>query len=102
QGGAPHGLLATAEAYLSPPHLNHPEVGCAVAAVGTELVRGPKPVRESLAREIRKRLGELSALLPPDTSTDARDRAVAGALACMVGGLIVARGLKGAAQAKFL
>jgi len=102
RGGAPDGLLATAEAYLSPPHMNHPEVGCAIAALGTELVRGSRPVRQSLAHEIRKRLDELGALLPPSALPETRDRQSAGALACMVGGLILARGLKGPEQAKFL
>jgi TetR/AcrR family transcriptional repressor of nem operon len=101
RGGASQDLLVTAEAYLSAPHMDHPEVGCAIAALGTELVRGSRRVRQSLAREIRKRLHELRALVP-SASRERRDRQTAGALACMVGGLILARGLKGPVQAKFL
>ncbi len=99
---APAGLLDVARAYLSAPHLNNPDRGCPIAALGPELARGKQPVRDTLAREIRKRLGQLDDLLPPKTSPQTRKRQTAGALACMVGGLILARGLKPSERAGFL
>jgi TetR/AcrR family transcriptional repressor of nem operon len=101
-GDTPSGLLAVAQAYLSARHLNHPDRGCPIAALGPELTRGKQPVRESLAREIRKRLGQLANLLPTKTTSKTRRQQTAGALACMVGGLILARGLKPSERAGFL
>jgi TetR/AcrR family transcriptional repressor of nem operon len=94
QRGAPNGLLATACAYLSLEHMEHPEQGCAIAALGPELGRGAPRVRQSLAKEIRKRLEQLDDLVPSKTSPAVRRQQSAGALACMVGGLILARGMK--------
>ncbi len=101
-GEAPSGLLDVAQAYLSPAHLNNPDRGCPIAALGPELTRGKPPVRETLAREIRKRLRQLDDLLPPETPPGTRKQQTAGALACMVGGLILARGLKQSERAGFL
>ena len=101
-GKAPGGLLDVTQAYLSAPHLSNPDRGCPIAALGPELARGKKPVRDALAREIRARLGQLDDLLPPDTSPKMRKQQTAGALACMVGGLILARGLKQSERAGFL
>jgi TetR/AcrR family transcriptional regulator, transcriptional repressor for nem operon len=101
-GGVPSGLLDVAQAYLTPAHLNNPDRGWPIAVLGNELARGKQPVRETLAREIRKRLSQLDASLPPETSAATRRQQTAGALACMVGGLILARGLKQSERAGFL
>jgi TetR/AcrR family transcriptional repressor of nem operon len=101
-GKAPGGLLDVTQAYLSPAHLNNPDRGCPIAALGPELARGKQPVRETLAREIRKRLNELDAVVPPETPDDVRKQHTAGALACMVGGLILARGMRKSERAAFL
>lgn len=102
QGVAPKGLLGAANAYLSPEHMSHPEMGCPIAALGPELTRGAPPVRQSLAREIRKRLDQLAALIPRGTTPERRRQEAAGALACMVGGIILARGMKQPERAAFL
>ena len=101
-GKAPAGLLDVARAYLSAPHLNNP----------TGVVRSPPSARSSRAESnpsatpSRARsasgLGQLDDLLPPKTSPQTRKRQTAGALACMVGGLILARGLKPSERAGFL
>ena len=90
-------LVAVLEKYLSADHMNHPDRGCPIAALGPELVRGTPEARRRLARAIRERLAWLRGLLPPTGSgrADEADHA-AGALACMVGGVILARGLGGA------
>lgn len=96
------GLLEMANAYLSPEHTSHPEMGCAIAALGPELTRSAPPVRQSLAGAIRKRLNELVDLIPRRVPAGRRRRDAAGALACMVGGVILARGMKPSERAAFL
>ena len=86
-------LMAVVDRYLNPAHLAHPERGCAVAALGTEAARGSKRLRQTIGISIRARIERLRRLLPASASTRARDQQAAGALACMVGGLILARGL---------
>lgn len=99
--GAADGLLAHSSAYLSKLHLGHPEGGCAIAAVGTELVRSSAPVRRRFASNIQKRLEKLRSLVT-SRSEERRKRQAAGALACMVGGMIIARGLGETAGEEFL
>src|SRR5262249_27661583 len=83
-------------------HSAHPEQGCPIAALGPELIRtGPK-FREELAAEIQNRLKQLHDLTSPQLPPKLRRQQVAGALACMVGGVILARGLKESVGQKFL
>jgi TetR/AcrR family transcriptional repressor of nem operon len=94
RGGAPAGdLRAETAAYLSPEHLAHPERGCPLAAAGPELARGAPAVRHAVGAEIRRRLDRLAELRPGRRSLARRRREAAGALACMVGGMVLARGL---------
>ena len=76
--------------YLAEPHMLHPERGCPLPTVGTELVRSGAKMRRSVAGEIRSRLARIVERLGlrRDRETDA-----AGAFACMVGGLLIARAL---------
>lgn len=87
-------VLSAAEKYLSPVHLEHPERGCPVAALSSELIRSGQKVRKALAKEIRNRLESLCEGTSPQASSEIRRRRAAGALACMLGGLILARGLR--------
>jgi TetR/AcrR family transcriptional repressor of nem operon len=94
RGGAPaRDLPEETAAYLSPEHLAHPERGCPLAATGPELARGPQAVRHALGAEIRRRLDYLAGLSSRRRSLARRKRDAAGALACMVGGMVIARGL---------
>lgn len=79
-----------ANAYLAKGHMLHPEIGCPVAALGTEMVRGSAKVRRAFGDGIRRRLKRLAARFEgqPDSEIKA-----SGALACMVGAMIIARGL---------
>ena len=86
-------LDAVIDGYLDPAHLAHPERGCVVASLGPEAARGPRGVKRSLGQSIRARLDRLRKLMPASLSKRARDEKAAGAFACMVGGLILARGL---------
>jgi TetR/AcrR family transcriptional regulator, transcriptional repressor for nem operon len=85
--------LRAALTYLSSPHAGHPEWGCPIAALGPELARGSEKQRKALAAGIRGRLKQLLELTPANTSAATRERQAAGALACMVGGVVLARGL---------
>jgi TetR/AcrR family transcriptional regulator, transcriptional repressor for nem operon len=97
-----HQLLNAAMTYLSSGHLAHPERGCPVAALGPELVRSNEKVRRALTAEIRRRRKKLQALAPADVSAETLRQQVAGAFACMLGGLILARGMKEAEGLEFL
>jgi len=99
---SPDQLLNVALTYLSPPHLIHPESGCPVATLGPELARSSKKVKQTLAAAIRTRLKNLSDLVSSSVPLEKRKRLTAGAVACMVGGLVVARGLKEAEALEFL
>jgi TetR/AcrR family transcriptional regulator, transcriptional repressor for nem operon len=79
-------LLTLATMYLSEEHLRDSEGSCPIAALGPELSRSDPHVRRALAAEIRTRLAGLRELA-------GNERHVAGVLACMVGGLIIARAL---------
>jgi TetR/AcrR family transcriptional regulator, transcriptional repressor for nem operon len=94
RGGAPpRDMLDEATAYLSPEHLAHPERGCPLAANGPELARGTSAVRMSVAAEIRRRFERLVELCPGRRALARRRRDAAGTLACMVGGMMLARAL---------
>jgi TetR/AcrR family transcriptional repressor of nem operon len=86
-----HQLLDAASFYLSPAQRAHPE--CPIAALGTELAHGNPNVRRALQDGIRSRLKALYNLTSARMRPKARRQQAAGALACMVGGLILARGL---------
>jgi TetR/AcrR family transcriptional repressor of nem operon len=79
--------------YLSPEHAAHPERGCPVAALAPELARADRKTRRQLSRIIRRRLDSLRPRRG-DSRHVSGEEAI-GALACMVGGLILARGLGG-------
>lgn len=84
-------LHAIVDAYLSPAHVAHAGAGCPVAAVGAEVARSGGPIQRNLAGAIRERLDWLRTLLPRGRRGRARDEQAVGTLACMVGGLILAR-----------
>jgi TetR/AcrR family transcriptional repressor of nem operon len=89
-------LAAIIDRYLSPEHAAHPGRGCPVAALASELTRAGRKARRQLARIIVSRLDWLRGVSAERQSGRLTEEQVAGALACMVGGLILARGLAGA------
>ncbi|MGB8908100.1 MAG: helix-turn-helix domain-containing protein [Candidatus Cybelea sp.] len=76
--------------YLAERHMLHPERGCPLPTVATELARSGPKMRRSVAGEIRARLARIVDRLG---TRRARETDAAGALACMVGGLVIARAL---------
>jgi TetR/AcrR family transcriptional repressor of nem operon len=97
-------FLAAADAYLSPAHVAHPERGCPVAALGAEVARSGGSTGRALARGIQERLAWMAELLPRGRSRsegEEQDRVI-GALACMVGGVILGRAVGGEESAAIL
>ena len=88
---AEHRLQAVIDAYLSPAHVAHPEWGCPLATLGPEIARRGGPTRGALADGVRGRLAWMRQLLPEDQRDAASDDQIIGTLACMVGGIILAR-----------
>jgi TetR/AcrR family transcriptional repressor of nem operon len=76
--------------YLADRHMLHPERGCPLPTVGSELVRSGARMRRNVAGDIRVRLTRIAERLGKrrHKETDA-----AGAFACMVGGIVIARAL---------
>ena len=77
--------------YLSPGDAAHPEMGCPVAALGPELARAGGPRRQRLARGIRRRIEWMRGLLPAKAKRGRGSDPAIGVLACMIGGMILAR-----------
>jgi len=82
---------AVLDAYLSPMHAAHPERGCPLASLGPEVARSEGPAQRNLARGVRRRLDWMRGLLSETQGDDVSDSQVIGTLACMVGGVILAR-----------
>lgn len=84
--------------YLSRTHRDHPETGCAAAALGSEMRRAPSVVRRVFGRVIDQMAARLLGLLPgSSTEEDAL-----GVLATMVGGMVLARAVDDPGQSERL
>ncbi|HEY4067427.1 MAG TPA: TetR/AcrR family transcriptional regulator [Burkholderiaceae bacterium] len=90
------GFRAVVDAYLSPVLLTRTEVGCVVAAVGSEMARQPPELLALSAERVRRLVALIEQVLPQDAD---RSRApmIAGTL---VGTLQLARTLGANAQGK--
>jgi TetR/AcrR family transcriptional repressor of nem operon len=93
---------AAVEAYLCAPHVAHPEVGCPVAPLAPELTRAGGKTKRVLAGLVRARLEWLRGLVPKRLRGAAADDAAVGALACMIGGVVLARIVGGEEGTKIL
>lgn len=84
-------IHALIDGYLSAKHAAHPEQGCPVAALGAEVARAGGKRRQRLAQGIRGRLDWMRGLLPARSRARKQGDPAIGVLACMVGGMILAR-----------
>jgi TetR/AcrR family transcriptional repressor of nem operon len=82
-------LPAIVDGYLSRAHRDSPGDGCVVAALGTDIARQPRRVRQAFTREVKDDLEFLSQLMPEDGRRRYEDAIVA--FASMAGALILAR-----------
>lgn len=80
------------DAYLTPGHCAHPEQGCAVAALGSEVAREGDAAGGVLRQCIEEQL-DLLGQLAPGADRKTRERQAIGTFAAMIGGLILARGV---------
>lgn len=83
-------LRTVIEFYLSEPHLQHPERGCAFAALGSELARMPLRLRRRIIAAIDHYQDTLSPIMPGD-SDEQRRTAFVVLFSSMAGCLTAAR-----------
>jgi TetR/AcrR family transcriptional regulator, transcriptional repressor for nem operon len=102
-----HGVFAdevpleeTLRRYLSEGHLEHPEQGCVVAALGTEGERQPAPVRRAFAEAARGLLRLVEKKLHPERPSRAVSDEALRLAATMVGAVVLGRLVDDASLAK--
>lgn len=83
-------LRGVIESYLSEEHLLHPEHGCAIAALGSELARMPLPLKRRVNDALDAYEERLSPLMPGD-SDEQRHTAYLVLFSSMAGCLTAAR-----------
>jgi TetR/AcrR family transcriptional regulator, transcriptional repressor for nem operon len=84
------GFDAVVEAYLSPRHRNNPARGCALPALAADIGRSGPEARRTFAGRLEKMIDIIAGLIPKRSPSDAR-QAAAGAIATMVGSIVLAR-----------
>jgi len=83
-------LRAFVDAYLSDAHVEAPEAGCTLAALGTETPRQPPEVRQVCSRRLKDMVDLVERQLPDWGAPGQHDKALA-ILSCMVGAMVIAR-----------
>lgn len=83
-------LPAIVDSYLSQAHRDSPGNGCVVAALGTDIARQPRRVRQAFTRQLKDDFEFLSQMMPDAGHSDRYEDAIA-AFASMAGALILAR-----------
>ena len=83
-------LAALARSYLSLRHHDHPETGCLLAALGSELARQPASVRDAVTEGQQQFFALLTRIVPGQTKAARKKKAIA-VLATMIGGMVLAR-----------
>jgi TetR/AcrR family transcriptional repressor of nem operon len=87
---AEQGFDAIVESYLSPRHRNDPARGCALPALAADIGRSGPGARRTFAGRLDKMINVIAGLIPKRPSSDPR-QAAAGAIATMVGSIVLAR-----------
>lgn len=82
-------LAAIANSYLSDAHRDRPGSGCMVAAVGSDVARQDKSVRQAVTNGVKNLVDRLARLFP-GRPKEKRQKALAS-FAAMVGAVIMAR-----------
>ena len=83
-------LASMLSAYLSREHLQHAEIGCPLAALGSETSRQAPEVRRVATRHIKEMIDLVARQLPDWGQPGAHQRALV-TVATMVGALLLAR-----------
>lgn len=69
QGEALKRIIAS---YLSEDHLRHPELGCALAAMGTEMARMPRGMKLAISKALDAYADRLNFIMPGETARQRR------------------------------
>jgi len=88
--GRSEALTRFVDAYLARSHRDAPGTGCVIAALGADVARQPKAVRDRFTEALEGTLETLADLFPGKTAPHRRDRAIA-LFSEMLGALILAR-----------
>jgi len=91
---AEHGAEAIVSNYLTSSHRNDRAHGCLFAALGSDIVRQPRPVRHAVTEGFRGTIERLLRLRPGRSAAARRKRALA-TMAGLVGALILSRAVDG-------
>ena len=83
-------LASMLHAYLSREHVEHAELGCPTAALGSEIPRQAPQVRRAATRRIKEMIDLVARQSPDWGRPGAHERALA-TVATMVGALVLAR-----------
>ena len=92
QLGGQQGYDALVGGYLSTWHRDHPESGCGVAGVATDVARAGGPAQASYARQVQECLDVLAGLTGSPDRQDAEREAVL-TLSVLVGAISMARAI---------
>ena len=84
-------LAAFVDLYVTPEHRAHPERGCPVAGLSSDLPRQGRPVREAYERGVRGLVGRIARWLPE--STQDRESLAASIVAEMAGTVALSRAI---------
>ncbi len=90
---------ALARHYLSERHESHPETGCVFAALGSDLARQPRSVKDKVMHEELSIIDLLARALPGKTTAAKRKQSIV-VLAGLVGAMILARSVPDAALSR--
>ncbi|MEX3934103.1 TetR/AcrR family transcriptional regulator [Paraburkholderia phymatum] len=99
KNGQTPALADIADAYLSNIHCEHPGRGCVLAACGTELTRADELARIACSDNVRAYLRWLGQRSRAEQRSE-RTREATGALAAMIGGMVLARATENPAEAR--
>lgn len=76
--------------YLSPGHCDHPEMGCPVAALGSELARAGESMKLRIAEELTQYQSRMLPFMPGRRTVD-KERALLAIFSTMIGAIEIAR-----------
>ena len=85
------GLEAWIRAYLRTGHRDHPEKGCAAAALASELARHPKETRKVFTENLAKVATAVESHLPASLSPELKRKTATGIFATLIGAMQMAR-----------
>jgi TetR/AcrR family transcriptional regulator, transcriptional repressor for nem operon len=85
------GLETYIRSYLRTGHRDHPEMGCIVATLASELARRPKATREALTQNLAALTSSIEKHLPAKFSPARKRKTAVGIFATLVGAMQMAR-----------